>query len=294
MISRFKKLVTDWYHMRSLLARKCYENTEIKTNLYWFDLQMKYIVSIQGLLFLLWWNLKHFLYKSTNIFSTTYNFDTLYYSKNDKLNGKFISNPSVWNFKGISPKPWYKAEELEFKHVIEDSFDIFKEDCERLEASYKVQDHPSNQIFTTTGKWKAYRLYDHNGKNKSVETLCANTFKVLEDKLDICKNFGFVAFSKTYPGTVIAPHCGSSNLRIRHHIGIVVPNEPHINIRVGTDTKNWHERQCIAFDDSFEHTSINSSLSERTILMIDLWNHNLDPKIVKVLKNVLFESFGKC
>ena len=105
--------------------------------------------------------------------------------------------------------------------------------------------------------------------------------------------FGFAAFSKLSPGTHIKPHTGSSNLRLRYHLGIKVPQQENIEIRVGNTTKTWLQDKCIIFDDSFEHEVFHNGDKERIVFIVDLWHPEITDEMIKTLNSDEFKRFGK-
>lgn len=84
---------------------------------------------------------------------------------------------------------------------------------------------------------------------------------------------GSVFFAAATPGTHIIPHCGPHNLRIRGHLGIIVP--PGCEMRVGHETHPWQEGKILVFDDSFEHEIWNRSQGTRIVLIFDVWHPEL-------------------
>lgn len=65
---------------------------------------------------------------------------------------------------------------------------------------------------------------------------------------------GEVEFLILAPGSALKPHCGTTNRRLTLHLGVVVPAGGYI--RVGNETRRWHEGKALVFDDSFEHEVI--------------------------------------
>ena len=47
----------------------------------------------------------------------------------------------------------------------------------------------------------------------------------------------YVYFSRVKPGTHITPHCGPANVKLRCHLGLIVPD--NCWMRVGTETRTW-------------------------------------------------------
>ena len=81
-------------------------------------------------------------------------------------------------------------------------------------------------------------------------------------------------FSRLRPGTHIGAHCGPSNLRLRCHLGLVVPEG--CRIRVGREVRSWTAGECLVFDDSFEHEVWHDGADDRVVLICDLWHPDVD------------------
>ena len=58
---------------------------------------------------------------------------------------------------------------------------------------------------------------------------------------------GDIKFSLMQPGTVVRPHTGPSNQRIRVHLGLEVPPQG-CAITVGGETRSWTEGGLVIFD----------------------------------------------
>jgi aspartyl/asparaginyl beta-hydroxylase (cupin superfamily) len=96
---------------------------------------------------------------------------------------------------------------------------------------------------------------------------------------------GLTYVSKMAPGTHVAAHCGPTNLRLRCHLGIQVP-EGDCAIRVGDELRGWREGKCVVFDDSLEHESWNHTAETRIVLIIDLWHPDLAPEEIVLLEGL--------
>ncbi len=86
--------------------------------------------------------------------------------------------------------------------------------------------------------------------------------------------FSYSFFSTMLPGTSIAPHYGATNLKLRLHFPLFIPNEAYL--QVAGDARPWEEGKMIVFDDSYEHEAANlSKTEERVILLMDIWHPDL-------------------
>lgn len=75
-------------------------------------------------------------------------------------------------------------------------------------------------------------------------------------------------------GSLVRPHTGCCNSRLRVHFGITIPD--NCGIIVDGEARTWTEGQCMVFDDSFVHSVWQNSTQVRIILIVDIWHPNLD------------------
>jgi aspartate beta-hydroxylase len=86
---------------------------------------------------------------------------------------------------------------------------------------------------------------------------------------------GDVKFSLMQPGTIVRPHTGPTNKRVRLHLGLNVP-AGCCEITVGQEAREWADGELLIFDDSFEHSVAHTGESERLILIADVLHPQLE------------------
>ena len=86
---------------------------------------------------------------------------------------------------------------------------------------------------------------------------------------------GDVKFSLMQPGTVVRPHTGPTNRRVRVHLGLDVP-PGCCEITVGGEARLWGDGELLIFDDSFEHSVTHTGTGERLILIADVLHPQLE------------------
>ena len=86
-------------------------------------------------------------------------------------------------------------------------------------------------------------------------------------------------------GTHILPHFGPTNIRLRCHLGLQVPEG--CTLRVAEETRAWQEGRCLIFDDSFDHEVRHSGQGQRVVLLIDFWHPDLSPAEIQGLCKLL-------
>ena len=98
--------------------------------------------------------------------------------------------------------------------------------------------------------------------------------------------FSYTFFSTMKPKTSIKAHYGATNLKLRCHFPLFVPDEAYL--RVASDPRPWHEGKMIIFDDSYEHEAANlSDTQERVILLIDIWHPDLHQEEIKEITGMV-------
>jgi hypothetical protein len=103
--------------------------------------------------------------------------------------------------------------------------------------------------------------------------------------------FGNAFVSVLSPDTAIAAHCGPTNVRLRMHVPIRVPDDAASSLRVGGDSElvRWENGTWLLFDDSFEHAARNDSAADdRIALIVDLWH----PELSGEEREAITEMFG--
>jgi aspartyl/asparaginyl beta-hydroxylase (cupin superfamily) len=77
-----------------------------------------------------------------------------------------------------------------------------------------------------------------------------------------------VEFSMLEPDTHILPHRGYTDLVLRSHLGMIIPNGD-VGIKVAAETKAWKEGEFLIFNDYAVHEAWNKTAERRVVLMID-------------------------
>lgn len=85
--------------------------------------------------------------------------------------------------------------------------------------------------------------------------------------------FGLVYFSVLVPGAKLVGHFGTTNMRIRHHLGLRVPDGASLTLN--HETLLWKRGRVISFDDSFGHEVQNTAKTGRAVLICDIWHPEL-------------------
>ena len=308
-INRCRQFIDQRNQLRQLLMSYPITDTKrIRENLHWYGLSVNALLNTDGLLRVLAFNIAN---QATDPNAVNHGIDTLYYQEIESAPNN-QPNPSVWNFRGLSNSPW-ESEKNEVRRLLEDNAEILINERSTLE--HDLQSMPESQlreigihrqekgskvdkqgkpvpVFTLNGAWQGMYFFDTNGKNQALTQLCPKTSELIS-QLHLNTAFGMVFYSDLMPGTSILPHTGGSNLRLRCHFGITVPEPSQTIITVGDESRRWSQGKCLFFDDSYMHSVEHSGKKTRTILNIDLWHPNLKPHEIDILSKPVFSQFGK-
>jgi aspartate beta-hydroxylase len=181
----------------------------------------------------------------------------------------------------LPSQPWYE-DYLELPSELERNAELITEEFKRRAGSgFHRQSEPG---VAREGEWDVCILFERGlrrGENCARFPLLT---RILESH-DIIKGLaGLVYFSRLGPHTRIAPHTGPTNMRLRCHLGILIPDR--CGIAVGGVSRTWRQGKCIVFDDSFLHSSWNDSDVDRIVLVADIWHPRLSSIEVTLLKGL--------
>lgn len=256
------------------------------SSLHWYDLPLLEAVSPAGQARVARWNREQ---RQQDEIAGNYDIVNLYYAP-PSGDGLARSGATVWRCEALDSRPWFDGDSPVRRQLEENAEAII---AEYLAAADQLGTHPDNVSLVDRGRWTGMFLYGAKGlRNEALCARCPTTARVLES-LPLCRNFGFAMFSGMEPHTHVAAHCGSSNLRLRHHLGLDVPEPGAGRLRVGDEWRHWARARTLAFDDSFEHEVVHEGDQARVVLVVDVWHPDLTPTDVQVLSHPVFARFGK-
>jgi aspartate beta-hydroxylase len=198
-----------------------------------------------------------------------------------------LQQPSFLFVPGLPDKPWWERDDFPFLAQIEAQADAIREELLAVLADEDglapyvdmPDDAPAAPMWRTLNRspsWSGYHLYRHGERIEAHARRCPRTMAVL-DALPLLRIPGHgpeALFSVLRPGTHIPPHTGVMNGRLTVHLPLIVPPDCGA-LAVAREPREWHEGQCLAFDDSFVHEAWNRSAHTRVVLIFDAWNPDL-------------------
>eukprot|EP00465_Bigelowiella_longifila_P004612 CAMPEP_0185255342 /NCGR_PEP_ID=MMETSP1359-20130426/4361_1 /TAXON_ID=552665 /ORGANISM="Bigelowiella longifila, Strain CCMP242" /LENGTH=425 /DNA_ID=CAMNT_0027839147 /DNA_START=149 /DNA_END=1423 /DNA_ORIENTATION=+ len=142
--------------------------------------------------------------------------------------------------------------------ALKTNFDAIKEEVVKTSLAYEPEpeglaDGSWNVLSLVDIDRSAQKLVWKDGVQEAMPELTAILSNITEFKscvvvLGVCDAY----ISRLTPGTHIKPHCGPTNLRIRTHLGIDVPEDCFIRVADSLPSR-MSEGGFFVFDDAYEH-----------------------------------------
>lgn len=132
-----------------------------------------------------------------------------------------VSTPTVVFLRGLAEKAFFSETEFLGVDKLVDGFEKIYLEFLHLYQSPLPETKPLwIRNNTDSGSWEISHLVNQGRITKAGE-LCPLTMQILNQMSSFMNNnlFGNAAFSVVHPQTEIATHCGSTNFRIRSHLG---------------------------------------------------------------------------
>jgi Aspartyl/Asparaginyl beta-hydroxylase len=174
-------------------------------------------------------------------------------------------------FPGLRSQPVYDPAEFAWVPRLVDDFEDIRQ--ELLDFSTKLTLEAQGQGLADRGQWNVLYFYKGGRRIEATTRACPHTSEILASIPGAAGDAGQTLLSVLTGNSHINRHYAPTNVRLRCHLGIVVPDGARI--RIGDEKYEWHEGQCLIFDDSFDHEVWNDNSSERVVLIVDFWHPDL-------------------
>jgi len=169
----------------------------------------------------------------------------------------------LWACLSSESCPWWSVDE--YGRVLELNYSTIRAELDSLLITQGgSKPHPRSSSLVSSGSWRLLPLWKGGKEHKEVTSQCPRTTEIIRSLPHCCgggDGLGQVAFSMLTPGTHIKPHRGSVNVRLRYHLGLIVPPpvdplasfDPQLWLRVDEEKRTWQTGKCLVFDDQYEH-----------------------------------------
>jgi aspartyl/asparaginyl beta-hydroxylase (cupin superfamily) len=197
-----------------------------------------------------------------------------------------LAQTEDWNrmgfYPGLSSERWFNSGDFPLAIACEDEYLSIRRELLALDDTGFREE---NEKIARTGAWGVFFLFERGRKNVENCSRCPYTTRLIESHRAIRTSAGLAYFSRMSPGSRIAPHRGPTNVRVRCHLGIQIP-EGDCGLQVDNEIRGWNEGKCLIFNDYLRHESWNNTSSERIVLVVDLWHPELTSREVLWLEGL--------
>ena len=123
---------------------------------------------------------------------------------------------------------------------------------------------PDHRSIAEVNKWRSFFLWGYGYRIDENADRCPATAKLVEAIPGLNSAF----FSILAPGTHIPAHRGVTKGLITCHLGLVVPRDGDVRMRVHDRIVRWAEGQTLVFDDTYSHEVWNDTDGTRVVLLV--------------------------
>lgn len=179
----------------------------------------------------------------------------------------------------LPSQPWLDPGDFPLVAYLESHYPAIRQEILALGASSFQRE---SERIQRSGDWDVAFFYERGRRRQEVCEACPVTTRGIEGHGAVLTMAGLAYASRMRAGTHIRAHTGPTNLRVRCHLGIRVP-DGDCALRVANATRRWDEGKCLVFDDHFEHEAWNHTDQDRIVLIVDLWHPGLSDTEVSLL-----------
>ncbi len=123
---------------------------------------------------------------------------------------------------------------------------------------------PDHRSIAQVNMWRSFFLWGYSYPIDENLARCPETAKVVAQIPGLNSAF----FSILAPGTHIPDHRGVTKGLITCHLGLIVPRDGDVRMRVDDRIVRWAEGETLVFDDTYQHEVWNDTAGTRVVLLI--------------------------
>lgn len=125
---------------------------------------------------------------------------------------------------------------------------------------------PDHRSIAEVNKWRSFFIWGYGYRIDENADRCPKTSELVERIPGLNSAF----FSILAPGTHIPDHRGVTKGLITCHLGLIVPRDGDVRMRVGDRIVRWAEGETLVFDDTYQHEVWNETSGTRVVLLIQV------------------------
>ncbi|RIA45730.1 beta-hydroxylase [Hephaestia caeni] len=123
---------------------------------------------------------------------------------------------------------------------------------------------PDHRGIAEPGKWRSFFLHGYGYAIEENLARCPRTAALVAG----IPNLNSAFFSILAPGTHIPNHRGVTKGLITCHLGLIVPRDGDVRMKIGDRIVRWAEGETLVFDDTHPHEVWNDTGGTRVVLSL--------------------------
>ena len=123
---------------------------------------------------------------------------------------------------------------------------------------------PDHRSIAQVNMWRSFFLWGYSYPIEENLARCPETAKAVARIPGLNSAF----FSILAPGTHIPDHRGVTKGIITCHLGLIVPRDGDVRMRVDDRIVRWAEGETLVFDDTYQHEVWNETQGTRVVLLV--------------------------
>lgn len=125
---------------------------------------------------------------------------------------------------------------------------------------------PDHRAIAPVNKWRSFFLWGYGYSVEENLERCPVTTATVA----MIPGLNSAFFSILAPGTHIPAHRGVTKSLITCHLGLIVPRDGDVRMRVDDRIVRWAEGETLVFDDTYDHEVWNDTGHTRVVLLIQI------------------------
>eukprot|EP00591_Stephanopyxis_turris_P005414 CAMPEP_0195525716 /NCGR_PEP_ID=MMETSP0794_2-20130614/26302_1 /TAXON_ID=515487 /ORGANISM="Stephanopyxis turris, Strain CCMP 815" /LENGTH=409 /DNA_ID=CAMNT_0040656229 /DNA_START=34 /DNA_END=1263 /DNA_ORIENTATION=+ len=171
-------------------------------------------------------------------------------------------------------EPFLDTSRVGICKLMSDNYEVITKEYEALVEDMEKNGKDRFQSVTSMNYeagWKTLVLFYNGHRIPGFPYhLCPTTTQILETVPIAGRIAGF---NRQKPNTGIPLHSDGNNMWLTCQMGVKIPKDKQAYIRVGPETRYWANGDCLLYDTTYEHETMNKSDDEeRVVLHVDFFN----------------------
>ncbi|MES2059317.1 MAG: aspartyl/asparaginyl beta-hydroxylase domain-containing protein [Pseudomonadota bacterium] len=169
----------------------------------------------------------------------------------------------------VSNDPVLDVRDFAWTTILRDNWEVIRD--EAITVALQGQASPSlatispdHRAIAQVNMWRSFFLWGYGFPIEDNLARCPKTQAIVEQIPGLNSAF----FSILAPGTHIPDHRGVTKGLITCHLGLIVPTDGDVRMRVDDRIVRWSEGETLVFDDTYQHEVWNDTNGTRVVLLV--------------------------